>query len=244
MDGKMDRILLVEDEEDFLEALAHELTANGYEVESVSNGSAVLASLACGGFAAVILDFGLPALDGIEVLRRIRKESAIPVMALTGRGSLEDRVLGFEIGVDDYVVKPCSMRELVLRLRALLRRAHHAADLSLSDRKGVLVGGGTLRAGALELELDSRLVRSAGQDVELTKIEFDLLVLLMRNPRRAFNRSYLLDVVWGDEKDSSERSVDNAIMRLRKKLGESGNSIETLWGIGYRFMKDVEAIAR
>jgi DNA-binding response OmpR family regulator len=238
----MERILLVEDDRCFRETVSRELTAHGYEIQTASDGLSALRLLAESDFSAVILDLGLPRLDGIEVLRHIRSESAIPVIALTARDALADRVQGFEVGLDDYLVKPCSLAELALRLRALLRRAAGAQSMAKADRAaGGGRGGKALCSGDIELDQESRRVLVGGVELELTKTEFDLLSLLMRNPRRAFNRAYLLDVVWGDESDSSERSVDNAVMRLRRKLGAAGGAIETLWGVGYRFSGDLKA---
>jgi DNA-binding response OmpR family regulator len=187
----------------------------------------------------VILDWMLPKLDGLDVLRRIRQgaagdtASAVPVLMLTARSEEMDRVIGLELGADDYLTKPFSTRELVARVRALLRRIAHVRRILESDRQPAMH---TIQYGALCLEPDAHAATLGGKPLDLTRTEFDLLHLLMRNPGRAFSRSYLLDAVWGENYVVGDRSVDNAILRLRRKLGEMGEAIETVWGVGYRLV--------
>ena len=179
----------------------------------------------------VILDWMLPKLDGLEVLRQVRQASAVPVLMLTARAEEADRVIGLEVGADDYLTKPFSLRELVARVHALLRRIEHVQAILAADRHG---GTSPVACGPLRLDPAARLVTLDGIPLDLTRTEFDLLHLFLRNPGRAFSRSYLLDTVWGEDFVAGDRSVDNAVLRLRKKLGRWGEAIETVWGVGYR----------
>lgn len=180
----------------------------------------------------IILDWMLPGMDGLEVLRRLRQSSAVPVLMLTARGEEADRVIGLELGADDYLSTPFSMRELVARVRALLRRAALVMEVIAHDRSPHLPA---LTYGPLTLEPEAHRVLMDGDTVDLTRTEFDLLHLLLRNPGRAFSRPYLLDAAWGETYVTGDRSVDNAILRLRRKLGPLGEAIETVWDVGYRF---------
>jgi DNA-binding response OmpR family regulator len=180
----------------------------------------------------VILDWMLPKLDGLEVLRRIRQVSAVPVLMLTARKEETDRVIGLEVGADDYLTKPFGMRELVARVRALLRRIENVQAIVAADKTG---GETPFSCGALQLDPGAYIAKLSGIPLELTRTEFDLLCLLARNPGRTFSRNYLLETVWGETYIAGDRSVDNAILRLRKKLEGLGDSVETVWGIGYRF---------
>jgi len=183
----------------------------------------------------VIMDWMLPRMDGLEVLRRMRKSSAVPVLMLTARKEEVDRVIGLEVGADDYVTKPFSMRELIARVHALLRRIEHVQEVLAADKSTTDT---PIAYGTLRLDPSAYLAILAGDPLDLTRTEFDLLHLLLRNPGRAFSRSYLLDTVWGENYVTGDRSVDNAILRLRKKLGALGEAIETVWGVGYRLVPD------
>jgi DNA-binding response OmpR family regulator len=183
----------------------------------------------------VILDWMLPGLDGLELLRRIRTSSQVPVLMLTARGEEADRVLGLELGADDYLTKPFSMRELLARVRAVLRRIEHLRESIAADRAA---GRSEIEyKGGLRLDPEARSATLRGSVLDLTRTEFDLLCLLVRNPGRAFSRSYLLDTVWGENYITGDRSVDNAVLRLRKKLGPLEDAVETVWGVGYRLRK-------
>lgn len=173
----------------------------------------------------------LPGFDGLEVLRRVRQTSALPVLMLTARAEETDRVIGLEVGADDYLTKPFGSRELIARVRALLRRHERLQEILAADHAE---GTTTLSLGALVVDPSARLARLAGEPLELTRTEFGLLHLLLRNKGRAFSRAYLHDAVWGEPSVEGDRSVDNAILRLRKKLGDLGDTIETVWGVGYR----------
>jgi DNA-binding response OmpR family regulator len=179
----------------------------------------------------VVLDWMLPGMDGLDVLRRLRQDSAVPVLMLTARAEEVDRVIGLEVGADDYLTKPFSTRELVARVRALLRREERLREQIASDQAG---GSETLRLGALELDPAAHLASLLGEPLDLARTEFGLLHLLLKNRGRAFSRSYLHDTVWGDALMEGDRSVDNAVLRLRRKLGPLGDTIETVWGVGYR----------
>jgi DNA-binding response OmpR family regulator len=227
----MTTILLVEDAKDLAQVIQRELEALDYEVRIAYDGVEALRLHAAHQPDLVILDWMLPRLDGLEVLRRIRQDAVTPILMLTARGEEADRVIGLEVGADDYLTKPFSMRELVARVRALLRRIERVELIVTADRAP---GSDTLTYGPLALDPEAYRVTLDGEPVDVTRTEFDLLHLLLRNPGRAFSRSYLMDTVWGQTYVGGDRSVDNAILRLRRKLGEWGDAIETVWGVGYR----------
>jgi two-component system, OmpR family, response regulator len=224
-------ILLVEDELELAQVVQRELTTAGYTVLHAADGLAALQLHAAHPPALIILDWMLPKLNGLDVLRQVRHTAATPVLMLTARGEEADRVVGLEVGADDYLTKPFSMRELVARVRALLRRMEQIHSVVKADRE---VAGTPLRRGDLFIDPGAFQATLGGQPLDLTRTEFNLLYLLLRNPGRAFSRDYLLDTVWGESYSSGDRSVDNAILRLRKKLGDLGDAIETVWGVGYR----------
>jgi DNA-binding response OmpR family regulator len=231
----METVLLVEDEPELARAIMRELKAEGYNVERAADGLGALDAHAESNPDLVILDWMLPGLDGLEVLRRIRQTSATPILMLTARGEEMDRVIGLEVGADDYLTKPFSMRELIARVRALLRRISHVQQILAEDRRW---DRGAVRYAGLYLEPDSYIAAMGGNQLDLTRTEFELLSFLLRNPGRAFSRAYLLDAVWGESYVAGDRSVDNAILRLRRKLGNLGEAIETVWGVGYRFVPE------
>ena len=223
-------ILLVEDEMELGRLVGGELEAAGYRVRHAPDGATALRLFAEGPPDLVVLDWLLPGLDGLEVLRRLRQTSAAPVLMLTARAEEVDRVVGLELGADDYLTKPFGTRELVARVRALLRRQQRLEELLAADRAEGTVA---LRLGPLALDPAAHLARLDGAPLDLSRTEFALLHLLLRHPGRAFSRAYLLDAVWG-EQYVGDRAVDNAVLRLRKKLGPTGEAIETVWGVGYR----------
>jgi DNA-binding response OmpR family regulator len=227
----MTTILLVEDAYELAKMIISELDAQGYRVLHMCDGVSALQAHATEQPALVILDWMLPGLDGLEVLRRIRKTSPTPVLMLTARGEETDRVVGLELGADDYLTKPFSMRELIARVRALLRRAELVQQILHTDQEDTSI---PLTYSRLKLDPESHLATLNKVPLDLSPIEFALLYLLLRSPGRAFSRAYLLDTVWGETYIGGDRSVDNTILRLRKKLGSMGEAIETVWGIGYR----------
>ncbi|MFN8596375.1 MAG: response regulator transcription factor [Anaerolineae bacterium] len=227
----MAKILLVEDTSDLAQVIARELEAAGYVVIRAGDGLMALQLHTNTQPDLIILDWMLPKLDGLEVLRRIRRTSAVPVLMLTARGEETDRVVGLEVGADDYLTKPFSMRELIARVRAMLRRVEQIQQMVTTDRSG---DESPIQRGGLRLDPQAHLATLDDEALDLSRTEFDLLHLLLRNPGRAFSRAYLLDTVWGETYVGGDRSVDNAMLRLRKKLGALGDDIETVWGVGYR----------
>jgi len=231
----MATILVIEDERELNNLLRHHLEDDGHQVVQAFDGSTALSTAQQAHPDLVILDWMLPHLDGLEVCRRLRQQSIVPILMLTARAEEVDRVLGLEVGADDYVVKPFSVRELLARVRAIFRRIKlHTAvaptDVSLED-------------GLLRVDPGEHTTSVAGQAIDLTPKEFDLLRMLVRSPGRAFARDYLLDQVWGYEFGGLDtRTVDTHILRLRKKLGPVGDRIETVWGVGYRFARARQAL--
>jgi two-component system, OmpR family, phosphate regulon response regulator PhoB len=224
----MARILIVEDEHDLAALLLYNLQQAGHQAEAVHSGSAALARAPAVKPSLILLDLMLPDISGLEVIRMLR---APPhpyrgaVVMVTAKGAEEDRVRGFELGADDYVVKPFSVRELVLRAEAILRRveAEPGKDEPL------------LTAGELRVDPARHEVTVAGAPVVLTALEFRLLRTLLERPGRIQTRESLLSEVWGIEAEIETRTVDTHIKRLRQKLGEAGARIETVRGVGYRF---------
>jgi DNA-binding response OmpR family regulator len=214
------RVLLIDDDARLFELLSSYLRQNGVDLEHARDGAQGLRALAEGGHDAVLLDGMMPGMDGLEVLRRIRERSAIPVLMLTARGDEADRVVGLELGADDYVGKPFSSRELLARLRAVLRRMAPA------------VGSERLSANGVEVEVGTREVRVDGEPIELTGIEFDLLVALLRRAGRVVPRTALLREAGRGDTTVGERTVDVHVSKLRKKLGDA-NRIKTVRGVGY-----------
>lgn len=227
----MVKLLLVEDTLDLAQVIQRELEAAGYEVDHVPDGVAALERHAQVQPDLIILDWMLPRLDGLEVMRRLRQTSATPILMLTARSEEADRVIGLEMGADDYLSKPFSMRELIARVRAMLRRVEFIQQTLQADQQQDTV---PVTRGSLRLDPEAHQVTLDSEVVDLSPTEFALLHLLLRNPGRAFSRTYLLDTVWNEPYIGGDRSVDNTVLRLRKKLGDVGEEIETVWGVGYR----------
>jgi DNA-binding response OmpR family regulator len=226
-------ILVVEDERDLNNLLRRHLEDEGHRVVQAFDGPRAVQAAQSERPGLVILDWMLPGLDGLEVCRRIRRESIVPILMLTARSEEIDRVLGLEVGADDYLTKPFSVRELMARVRAILRRIElMRGDGAEADAAPALA------AGPLTVDVGQRTAAVEGWPLELTPKEFDLLALLLRNPGRAFSRDYLIEKVWGYDAAGSDRTVDTHVLRLRKKLGAVGDRIETVWGVGYRFKLD------
>lgn len=231
-------VLVVEDAKELARLIGRELTAAGYRIVVAADGEEALKAHSREKPDLVVLDWMLPKLDGLEVLRRIREEAYTPVLMLTARGEEIDRVMGLEVGADDYLTKPFSTREMLARVRALLRREELLRRTLEADRNEPGgASGSVVSHGALTLDADSHDIALDGEKMDLTPTEFDLLRLLMRNPGRTFSRSYLLQTVWDVGYVGGDRSVDNTVMRLRRKLGPLGEEIETVWGIGYRLKR-------
>ncbi|GAB4111319.1 MAG: response regulator transcription factor [Roseiflexaceae bacterium] len=221
------RILIVDDERKLVQGLSAYFRQAGYETLAAYDGKAALESARRDRPDLILLDLMLPELDGIEVCRQIRRNSDVPIMMLTARVEETDKLIGLEIGADDYITKPFSPREVVARARALLRRA-----------TGQVTSGQTIRAGVVEIDLDRRIVRAEGRSIDLTPTEFDLLAILMRNIGRPLSRTQLLDALVGDEDASYERTIDAHIKNLRRKIEPDPSAptqILTVFGIGYKF---------
>jgi DNA-binding response OmpR family regulator len=230
----MTTILLVEDEVGLANVISQELEQCDYKVLHAGDGLTALHLHEQQQVDLIILDWMIPALDGLEVLQRLRQASLVPVLMLTARADESDRVIGLELGADDYLTKPFSMRELVARVRALLRRVERVRQIVSEDRAK---SSQSITYQGLTLDPNQYRVTVGDDPVDLTRLEFDLLYLLLRNPGRVFSRVYLLETVWDEVYVDGDRSVDNAMLRLRKKLGDMGDVIETIWGVGYRLSK-------
>ncbi len=224
------KIVIIEDDKDIARLIQYNLDKAGYACEIASSGEDGLKVLARGSADLVLLDVMLPGADGFEICRRIKQDDAskgIPVIMLTAKGEEIDRIVGLELGAEDYVVKPFSPRELVLRIKAVLRRNKPDAG-----------GADVLKAGDLAVDRERHRVTVKGHDVALTAMEFKLLSSLMERRGRVQGREKLLADVWGIDADVFTRTVDTHVRRLRSKLGASGDMIETVIGAGYRFRQD------
>jgi two-component system alkaline phosphatase synthesis response regulator PhoP len=226
----MKRALVVEDDPDIVELISHYLKAEGFEIVALDEGRSALERLRDGTFQVVILDLQLPGMDGLSLCRAIRGDRRIqrvPVIILTARGDEADRVVGLEVGADDYVVKPFSPKELVARVRALLRRLDHGEE----EEAKVAVGD-------LELDTARHLVRWAGEAVHLTAKEFSLLVALVEARGRVLTRQTLLEEVWGYSYAQGTRTVDVHVRRLREKLPGIAKRLITVKSLGYRLARE------
>jgi DNA-binding response OmpR family regulator len=236
--------LVVEDEVDICNLIRSHLEAEGHTVYQAFDGPSALVQAEQHPMQLVVLDWMLPGLDGLAVCRRLRQSHLMPILMLTARAEEVDRVLGLEVGADDYVVKPFSMRELLARVRALLRRV--ALDnqatpgpSALGDgaaTSGVAEDGSPIVCGPLRVNPMMHTATLDGVELDLTPKEYELLVLFAAHPGRAFSREYLVEHVWGYDYDGFDRTVDTHMTRLRKKLGPLGEKIVTVWGVGYRFV--------
>jgi DNA-binding response OmpR family regulator len=224
------KILLVDDEQSVQKLLAFPLRREGYEVVSALDGQEALDRLGDTSFDLIVLDLMLPNVDGFEVCRQVRARSSVPIIMLTAKTEEIDKVLGLELGADDYITKPFSVREFRSRVKAVLRRA----ALAKSDDPG----REPLEDGDLLIDFDKRGVTLAGEAVRLTYVEFEILTTLARNPGRVYNRTILLERVWGDSSYRDPRTVDVHIRHLREKLERDPKNpelIQTVRGVGYRY---------
>lgn len=222
------RILVVDDEKTLVKGMKFNLENEGYQVECAYDGAAALALAREGRFDLIILDVMMPEMDGIEACMKIREFSNVPIIMLTAKSEDADKLMGFESGADDYLTKPFNILELKARVRALLRRA---AGVQRSQ-------GSLLTVGKITLNTEERVALRDGKTVDLTAKEYDLIELLMRNPRRVYSRENLMNVVWGYAYAGDYRTVDVHIRRLREKLEENPaepDHIMTKWGVGYYF---------
>ena len=226
MDAK---ILIVEDERDIVDLLRYNLQAAGFETDAVRNGADALHRAVENPPDLILLDLMLPEVDGLIVCRLLKNDPRtknIPIVMVTAKTEARDRVTGLELGADDYITKPFSPREVVLRVSAVLRRIQ--AGKQAESTKQIETHG-------LTINLDKHQVLTENGSIDLTATEFKLITLFARSPGRVFTRDILMDVIWGQEYYGIDRTVDTHVSRLRRKLGEFGKQIETVHGVGYRF---------
>lgn len=228
----MSRVLICDDETAIADIIKFNLMREGYEADTCSNGEECLEILKENEYNLLILDVMMPKLDGFETLRELRKFSYISVIMLTAKDDEVDRVLGLELGADDYVVKPFSMRELIARVRANLRRREVEVKVAESEEEEIM------ERGDLEIDLERYLVKKRGKTIELTLREFELLKFLAQNEGKVFSREELLSSVWGYEYFGDIRTVDVTVRRLREKIEDKDKDyryIVTVRGVGYYF---------
>lgn len=226
--NSVERILVIDDDVELCSLVSEYLRPEGFQVESVHEGKAGLTRALSGDHLLAVLDVMLPGMNGFDVLRKIRDSSKLPVLLLTARGEDVDRIVGLEIGADDYLPKPFNPRELVARIRAILRRTQAKAGASVPE---------ILRVGDVELDPATRTVQHRGKPVELTSVEFSLLQVLLREAGRVVTREALVDEVLGRKFSPFDRSIDMHVSKVRKKLGDSDaeDHIKTIRGAGYIF---------
>ena len=220
-------ILVVEDDGRIADLIARNLQAAGFACVLAADGDRALAEFRHDKPALVVLDLGLAGIDGLEVTRRLRRESDVPILMVTARTTESDKLLGLEVGADDYITKPFSTAELVARVRALLRRSSG----QLVERR--------IEVGGLAIDPERRTVERDGRPVTLTTLEFDVLYFMAARPGRVFSRDALMEHVWGSDRVVDERSIDSLVSRLRRKLESEAASpryLQTVWGAGYRFV--------
>jgi len=227
------RILLVEDEESYRDPLSYQLIKDGYEVATAATGLEALAEYDRGGADLVLLDLMLPGLSGTEVCRQLRARGNVPVIMLTAKDSEIDKVVGLEIGADDYVTKPYSYRELLARVRAVLRRRHGAGEAEGDD--------GTLEVGRVRMDVERHTVEVEGERVPLPLKEFELLELFLRNSGRVLTRAQLIDRVWGSDYVGDTKTLDVHVKRVRAKIEPDPANprlLLTIRGLGYKLVDD------
>ncbi len=225
----MERILIVDDDVNICNITRRYFERESFKVHTRFNGEGALEFLESNNVDIVILDIMLPGIDGVKVCENIRKRSSVPIIMLTAKGQVEDRIKGLKTGADDYVVKPFDPNELVARVQAVLRRTP-SGDLGKASS--------VVKLDSLEINVESFEVSVDGREVNLPKREYQLLEFLIKHPNRAFSRSQLIESIWGWDFEGEDRTVDLYIQRLRKRLKTHGKvnwSIRTIWGIGYKF---------
>jgi two-component system response regulator RegX3 len=233
------RILVVEDEDSYRDPLTYQLTREGFEVVEASNGHDALAAYDDGGADLVLLDLMLPGLSGTEVCRELRQRGDVPVIMLTAKDSEIDKVVGLELGADDYVTKPYSFRELLARMRAVMRRRGPAAEASANGFDGG--ADSVLEVGPVRMDVERHTVAVDGEPVSLPLKEFDLLELLLRNAGRVLTRGQLIDRVWGADYVGDTKTLDVHVKRIRAKIEPDPGSpryLLTVRGLGYKLADD------
>lgn len=223
----MPKILIVDDEPKIAELIKKYAVFEGYETKEVNDGMSAIEICKKESFDMIIMDIMMPELDGFSAVREIRKTSNVPVIMLSARGEEYDRIHGFEVGADDYVIKPFSPKELMMRVGAILKRANTKEQEN-----------SVIKAYGIEVDVDARIVRIDGKKLELTPKEYDLLTFLIKNQGIALSREKIISNVWGYDYFGDDRTLDTHIKLLRKNLGKYSKYIVTLRGVGYRFEKE------
>lgn len=238
MTDDAERILVVEDDEDIADLVELHLGDLGYEVELVDDGTVARDRALENDYALLILDIMLPGMDGFDVCKQVRAEKpSLPILMLTAKSEEVDKVLGLELGADDYLTKPFSIRELLARVKAIFRRVEVDQETAQSAERS------PVRFDELVVDPDKHKVTLGGEKVDLTKKEFELLHLFIRNPGRTFDREELLDKVWGYQYTGYSHTVNTHINRLRNKIEKDPSNpryVKTVWGVGYRFAEREE----
>lgn len=223
------KVLIVEDDPDIVDILSYNLKQADLKVTSVPDGSSALAEVKRRLPDLILLDLMLPKVDGLEVCRLLKGEPEtknVPIIMITAKGEEVDRIVGLELGADDYIIKPFSPREVVLRVRSVLKRSVANSQKEITAK---------IEANGVIIDIDRRQVNYKGKPIDLTATEFDLLLILAKTPGRVFTRNLLMDLVWGQDYYGVDRTVDTHMSRLRQKLGGGGKNLQTVHGIGYRF---------
>ncbi|MCT1400680.1 response regulator transcription factor [Paenibacillus sp. p3-SID867] len=231
---KKTKILIIEDEEPIADLLAYGLAMEGFETRTAASGAAGFRELAAFHPDLLLLDWMLPDQSGLDICKKVTTDYNIPIFMITAKSDITDKVLGLEFGADDYITKPFDLREVIARIRTILRRLDQANQ---GDRGGMPEA--VIRFRDIEIVMEERLVKKDGRSVDLTPKEFDLLLTLYGHRGKIYTRSELLDLVWGYDFVGDTRTVDTHIQRLRKKL-DAGDLITTVFGIGYKFEKQAE----
>jgi DNA-binding response OmpR family regulator len=247
-----ERLLIVDDDVQIQQLLTQYLSEQGYAVTAVGDGKAMDEWLQAHQPDLIILDLMLPGEDGLSLARRIRNHGETPIIMLSARGEEMDKIIGLEVGADDYLAKPFNPRELLARVRAVLRRGCTSPqtgdthDTSASDSNNPGTDDRLLRFGDFTLNIDNRILLQRDEEVDLTSGEMSLLIVFATHPRRVLNRDQLMDLLSGGDADPFDRSIDVRVTRLRRKLNDSGSKprfIRTVWGQGYRFTPDEKPAA-
>lgn len=231
----MVRVLVVDDEAGIAEAVAYALKREGYETETAADGAEALEKVGVWRPDVMVLDVMMPRMSGFDVCRRLEGKDRPAILLLTVKNDIVDKVLGLELGADDYMTKPFDIRELIARVKALARRVQDHAPGASADGEAE-----TVRLGALAVETLSRTARVDGRALDLTPKEFDLLRLLAANPERVYTREALLELVWDMDFAGGTRTVDIHVQRLRRKLGDAQQLIQTVFGVGYKSARPAE----
>lgn len=221
------KILIVDDDTRIRDMIKEYFSLEDFSLAEAANGVEAMKLIENNEYSLIILDVMMPMMDGWQVCKNVRKTSNVPIIMLTARGEEYDKLLGFELGVDDYITKPFSPRELIARIKAILRRNEHATTKKDSDDR--------IQIGGIHIDFSSRNVSVDKKSVSLTPKEYELLTFLIRNQNRVFSRNQLLDSVWGYDFVGEDRTVDTHVKMLRESLGPYRDYIVTVWGIGYKF---------